>query len=63
VIFVGKKPSSGKKFIITEIKQKIRLLNVITSFIIITLMSGMMVEVIQQVLRETSFHLVQELLQ
>lgn len=39
MIFVGKKPSSGKKFIITEIKQKIRLLNVITSFIIITLLA------------------------
>lgn len=39
MIVVREKRDSGKKFIITEIRQKLRLLNVITSFIIITLLA------------------------
>ncbi len=36
---MGKELTSGKKSIITEIKQKIRLLNAIAAFIVITLLA------------------------
>jgi len=39
VIFVGKESGSGKKSIITEIKQKIRLFNTVTTFVIIVLLA------------------------
>ncbi|MCX5720216.1 MAG: HD domain-containing protein [Nitrospirae bacterium] len=39
MIFVEKKTGSGKKFIITEIKQKIRLFTAVTTFVIIVLLA------------------------
>lgn len=39
MIFVGKESGSGKKSIITEIKQKIRLFNTVTTFVIIVLLA------------------------
>ena len=39
MIVVGKKQGSGKKSIITEIKQKIRLFNAVTTFVIIVLLA------------------------